>query len=63
LAANIFEQQFSGSKVVGKIATRTFVGELSEVRYALFRELISTKVVEPWAKEVIEALPITGGIS
>lgn len=56
--ANIFNQQFSRENVVGNILTKTFVGQLSEPQYALFRTRLSDLLQTRWPNEVVEDLPI-----
>ncbi|WP_226505605.1 hypothetical protein [Pseudomonas sp. MWU16-30317] len=57
LATNLFEQQFDGAKLIGTVQIKSFVGELSELHYASFRERLESLVGEHRAREVVERLP------
>lgn len=59
LAANIFEQSFSGAKVLDGILLRSFVGELSEMSYAPFRAQFDTLLKPYWQQQVVEHLPFS----
>jgi hypothetical protein len=57
LATNLFAQQFKGSKLIGKIQLKSFVGELSELHYASFRDRLDGLLGEHRAREIVERLP------
>lgn len=60
LGANLFGQSFLGAKVLDGISLRSFVGELSEVRYAPFRAQFDSLLKPHWKKQMVEHLPFPG---
>ena len=57
LATNLFEQRFKGSKLMGKIQLKSFVGELCELHYASFRDRLEGLLGEHRVREIVERLP------
>lgn len=58
---NIFDQSFASEQIAGNLLTKTFVGQLSELQYALFRARLSGLLQTRWPDEVVEKLQVPGG--